>query len=94
MQAATPPDLTPSLWYHLGCTRARLQNWAGAASAYERAAACLPTHPGICHELAKAYQVRLLFNPICVRTAKSSNAGVMQQQCVQGVAAASPCCSD
>ncbi|KAL6754241.1 hypothetical protein V8C86DRAFT_2707685 [Haematococcus lacustris] len=55
-QAAHPPDLTPALWYHLGCCRARLLDWSGAAAAYEAAATCLPAHPAVAHELAKAYQ--------------------------------------
>ncbi|KAJ9530780.1 hypothetical protein QJQ45_028667 [Haematococcus lacustris] len=55
-QASHPPDLTPALWYHLGCCRARLLDWSGAAAAYEAAATCLPAHPAVAHELAKAYQ--------------------------------------
>ena len=53
-----PPDLTPSLWYNLGLARARLGEWQGGAGAFERAAGCLPSHPAVLHELAKAYMVR------------------------------------
>ncbi|KAF5827975.1 hypothetical protein DUNSADRAFT_18441 [Dunaliella salina] len=53
--AASPPDLTASLWYHLGCARASTNSYEGAAAALEQAHAYLPGHPAIMHELAKAY---------------------------------------
>lgn len=56
--AASPPDLTPSLWYHLGICRARQGAWMQAAAAFEHAVVCLPMHPALVHELAKALQVR------------------------------------
>lgn len=52
-----PPDLTASLWYHLGCARARTGSFPGAAAAFERAQGLLPDHPAVVHELAKSYQV-------------------------------------
>jgi tetratricopeptide (TPR) repeat protein len=52
----TPPDLTTSLWYHLGCVQARLGNFSQACDAMEAAAALLSTHPIIMHELAKCFQ--------------------------------------
>lgn len=43
--------------YHLGCARTCMRNFEGAAAALEQAEACLPRHPAILHELAKAYLV-------------------------------------
>eukprot|EP00798_Chlamydomonas_sp_ICE-L_P026959 gene26959-35001_t len=51
-----PPDLSASLWYHLGCMRARSGMAAPAAQAFEHAAQLLPSHPAVLHELAKIYQ--------------------------------------
>ncbi|GAX76756.1 hypothetical protein CEUSTIGMA_g4203.t1 [Chlamydomonas eustigma] len=51
-----PPDLTVSLWYHLGCVHARLGSFKDAVAAFEEAAQLLPSHPVILHELAKSHQ--------------------------------------
>ena len=56
--ATASPDLSASLWYHLGVTRARLVAFAAAAAGFERAADLLPTHPTVVQELAKCCQVR------------------------------------
>lgn len=54
---AGSPDLSPSLHYHLGCARARLGMWAGAADALAKAVALMPGQPAFVHEYAKALQV-------------------------------------
>ncbi|GFR50022.1 hypothetical protein Agub_g12172, partial [Astrephomene gubernaculifera] len=51
------PDLSPSLWYQLGCAHARCGHPSQAVSAFQRAASLMPHHPVFLHELAKACQV-------------------------------------
>ncbi|PNW83652.1 hypothetical protein CHLRE_05g238260v5 [Chlamydomonas reinhardtii] len=51
------PDLSPALWYQLGCARARCGAASEAVSAFRRAAGLMPGHPVFLHELAKACQV-------------------------------------
>ncbi len=41
----------------MGICRARQGGWTQAAAAFERAVMCLPRHPVLLHELAKAFQV-------------------------------------
>ncbi|KXZ50814.1 hypothetical protein GPECTOR_15g500 [Gonium pectorale] len=50
------PDLSPSLWYQLGCAYARCGRHRDAVSALQRAASIMPDHPVFLHELAKACQ--------------------------------------
>mmetsp|Transcript_6410 Transcript_6410/g.17111 ORF Transcript_6410/g.17111 Transcript_6410/m.17111 type:complete len:987 (-) Transcript_6410:724-3684(-) len=73
--AASPPDLTASLWYHLGCARASTHSYEGAAAALEQAHAYLPGHPAIMHELAKAYLAMG-----CVEAAEPLLTGVLSIQ--------------
>lgn len=51
------PDLSPDLWYLLGCAHARCGRHRKAAEALRRAAGLMPGHPAFLHELAKACQV-------------------------------------
>ncbi|GIL69331.1 hypothetical protein Vretimale_13447 [Volvox reticuliferus] len=51
------PDLSPSLWYHLGCAHSRCGRPREAVAAFQRAAQLMPRHPAFLHELAKACQV-------------------------------------
>ncbi|KAG2440606.1 hypothetical protein HYH02_010185 [Chlamydomonas schloesseri] len=51
------PDLSPSLWYQLGCAYARCGAAQEALAAFRRAAGLMPGHPVFIHELAKACQV-------------------------------------
>ena len=51
-----PPDLTSSLYYHLGILRARAGRHLEARQALEVACHLLPTNPAYLHELAKCRQ--------------------------------------
>ncbi|GIL60895.1 hypothetical protein Vafri_15714 [Volvox africanus] len=51
------PDLSPSLWYQLGCAHSRCGRPRKAVAAFQRAAQLMPRHPAFLHELAKACQV-------------------------------------
>ena len=54
-----PPDLTASLWYHLGCAQARLGGHLEAVETFQRVHQMLPNHPAILHELATCQMVCL-----------------------------------
>ncbi|GLC44661.1 hypothetical protein PLESTM_001626900 [Pleodorina starrii] len=51
------PDLSPSLWYQLGCAHARCGRPGKAVAAFQTACRLMPRHPAFLHELAKACQV-------------------------------------
>ncbi|GLI66721.1 hypothetical protein VaNZ11_010659 [Volvox africanus] len=51
------PDLSPSLWYQLGCAHSRCGRPREAVTAFQRAAQLMPRHPAFLHELAKACQI-------------------------------------
>ena len=74
-----PPDLTASLWYHLGCARARTGSFPEAAAAFERAQGLLPDHPAVVHELAKSYQAC-----VCVGGEMREGLGTEVLVCVEG----------